>query len=159
MDKYLILLGYFDKQLPIIERLYDEVTKLDLSVWENGYVFALKTQQMFTGLEDLFKQIAKAFENHIEDLGKYHQELLIRMNTSIPNFRPALISNESFKLLDKVRAFRHFIRHGYGCELDKRELSALQDRLKVDFSIVTKDLSTFRDYIVKLSVADGDHLV
>ncbi len=151
MEKYAILLGYFDKQVCIIQRLKNEVTCLDLSVWENRYVFALKTQQLFTALEDLFKQIAKAFENHIEDLGSYHRELLMRLNTEIPNIRPALLSNESYVLLDKVRAFRHFVRHGYGCELDEKELAILQDRLLNHYSHVEEDLSIFRSYLCKLS--------
>ena len=151
MEKYSILLGYFDKQVVIIERLYEGVIHLQLKIWENKYVFALKTQQLFTALEDLFKQIAKAFENHIEDLGRFHQELLVRLNTSIPQIRPALLSQESFILLDKVRAFRHFVRHGYGCELDEQELSILQERLKAHFSLVMQDLSIFRQYIDKLS--------
>jgi len=153
-DVHSILLGYFDKQLPTIQRLYDEIVGLDVSVWEKGYVFALKTQQLFTGLEDLFKQIAKAFENHIEDLGRYHQELLVRLNTTIPHIRPALLSNESFILLDKIRAFRHFIRHGYGAELDEKQLRALQERLVVDFNFVMEDLLIFRKYIDKLSSAE-----
>lgn len=152
MDKYAILLGYFDKQHVIIGRLYHDVKNLNLTVWENGYVFALKTQQLFTALEDLLKQIAKAFENHIEDLGSYHRELLSRMNISIPNIRPAVISNESFIVLDKIRAFRHFIRHGYGCELDEKELRILQDLLNARFSSVEADLATFKEYIEKLSL-------
>lgn len=150
MDKYAILLGYFDKQWAIINKLYMDVIQLNLASWENGYVFALKTQQLFTALEDLFKQIAKAFENHIEDLGSYHRELLIRMSTTIPNIRPALLSNESFVLLDKIRAFRHFIRHGYGCELDEKELNLLQCRLSDHFSMVQNDLLAFRRYIESL---------
>lgn len=151
MDKYAILLGYFDKQHVIIQRLYGEVIPLNLSTWENRYVFALKTQQLFTALEDLFKQVAKAFENHIEDLGSYHRELLARLNTAIPNIRPALLSDESFVLLDKIRAFRHFVRHGYGCELDEKQLQILQDRLSSGFFLVEKDLAAFRQYVTKLS--------
>lgn len=127
---------------------------MDLSTWKNGYVFALKTQQLFTALEDLFKQVAKAFENHIEDL--YHRELLQRLNTAIPDIRPALLSDESFILSDKIRAFRHFIRHGYGCELDPKELRILQHRLRTEYHHVENNLSTFKLYIDKLSNRDSD---
>jgi len=151
MDKYAILLGYFDKQRAIVQRMHHEVVNLDLSTWENGYVFALKTQQLFTALEDLMKQIAKAFENHIEDLGSFHREILLRMNTEVPTIRPAVLSNESFVLLDKLRAFRHFIRHGYGCELDEKQLRALQEQMRLRFSLLETDLSTFRNYIHKLA--------
>lgn len=133
MEKYAILLGYFDKQVSVIEKLEKEIMPLDLNVWENGYVFALKTQQFFTALEDLFKQIAKAFENHIEDLGSYHRELLGRMNTEIPGIRPQVIQQKTLIVLDKVRAFRHFIRHAYDCELDKKQLIDLQSLIQSNF--------------------------
>lgn len=151
MDKYAILLGYFDKQMLVISRLLNEITTLDLSIWENGYVFALKTQQFFTALEDLFKQIAKSFENHIEDLGSYHRELLIRMNTEIPGIRPQVLTKNAFLLLDKIRAFRHFIRHAYDCELEEKQLSIIQSLLKDDFDAVLTDINQFRVYIKQLS--------
>lgn len=153
MNKYAILLGYFEKQWKVIVKLKTEVVSLDLNSWENGYVFALKTQQLFTALEDLFKQIAKAFENHIEDLAKCPRELLIRMVTEIPGIRPSVLTQESFLLLDKVRAFRHFIRHAYDCELDKEQLTAIQTRLQTGFHLGENDLNSFHEYIVRLSLA------
>ena len=76
MEKYAILLGYFDKQMKIIARLQREIENVDVANYESRYVFSLKTQQFYTAIEDLFKQIAKAFENHIESLSFYHKELL-----------------------------------------------------------------------------------
>ncbi len=151
MDKYAILLGYFDKQLKVIDRLYAEITSSDISIFEMRYVFALKTQQFYTAIEDLLKQIAKAFENHIDKMESFHKELLARMNTEIPNIRPALLSNKSLLLLDKVRAFRHFVRHAYDCELDTQELRIIQNKLKDEFSFVQNDLGIFREFIVTLS--------
>src|ERR1700675_2663760 len=108
MEKYAILLGYFDKQLIFVKRLYDEVIIIDVSQYEKRFVFAMRVQQFYTALEDLFKQIAKSFENHIENMSNFHKELLTRMNTEVPQIRPAVISNKSMLLLDKIRAFRHF---------------------------------------------------
>ena len=53
MEKYAILLGYFDKQ--------NEIIAVDLSVYEKQFLFAMRTQQFYTAIEDLFKQIAKSF--------------------------------------------------------------------------------------------------
>lgn len=111
MEKYSILLGYFYKQVDLINRLHEEVADIDLHVYEKRYVFALKTQQLYTAIEDLFKQVAKTFENNIQEIATFHKELLIRMNTEIPKIRPAVIRSEVFRLLDKIRAFRHFVRH------------------------------------------------
>ncbi len=151
MDKYAILLGYYDKQWPLIEKLQKQLISIDVSVYESRYVFALKAQQFYTAIEDLLKQTAKGFENHIEDLSMFHKELLIRLHTTIPSIRPRMLSEESFLLLDKVRAFRHFIRHAYDCELLESELSLIQDKLKTQYAAVKNDFLEFRLFVEKLS--------
>ena len=151
MKKYAILLGIFDKQISLIERLYHEIKAQDVTIYENKYVFALKSQQFYTAIEDLLKQIAKSFENHIEDLTKYHKELLIRLNTDIPNIRPAALSTKSFLFLDKLRAFRHFIRHAYDVELDESELKKIQHVVNSEFPQLLSDLDKFRKYVIELS--------
>ena len=99
MDKYSILLGYFDKQLVVMDRLYKESVGIDVSNYESRFVFAMKVQQFYTALEDLLKQIAKSFENHIDTMTNFHKELLIRMNTEIPKIRPAVISHQNYIFL------------------------------------------------------------
>lgn len=151
MEQYAILLSYYDKQLEIVNKLYLEIESADLNIYEVRYMFALKTQQLYTALEDLFKQIAKAFENHIKSLENYHKELLQRMNTDIPKIRPAVLSKKSFLFLDKVRSFRHFIRHAYDCELDPQELQIIQDKMKFEFTLVEQDFSQFRSFVQELA--------
>lgn len=151
MEKYAILLGYFDKQWVLVRKLYDQLMHVNVSAYESRYVFALKTQQFYTALEDLLKQIAKGFENHIEDLSSSHKELLMRLNTDIPEIRPSVLSKESFLLLDKIRAFRYFIRHAYDCELLESELALIQNKLKAQFHIVEADFTAFRQYISSLT--------
>lgn len=73
---------------------------------------------LYCAFEDLFKIVAAAFENHIEDKSRYHLELLKRMAIPIEGIRPALLSQESYTLLDNLRSFRHFFRHAYSYELD-----------------------------------------
>lgn len=101
MEKYSILLGYFDKQLVFVNRLYQEIGSVDVSNYESRFLFAMRVQQLYTALEDHLKQIAKSFENHIDIMINFHKELLMRMNTEVPKIRPAVISQESFLFLDK----------------------------------------------------------
>jgi len=61
MDKYAILLGYFDKQISLVKRLYVEIIDVDVSNYDKRFLFALRTQQFYTAIEALFKQIAKSF--------------------------------------------------------------------------------------------------
>ncbi|MBP7074262.1 MAG: hypothetical protein KBA81_02640 [Rhabdochlamydiaceae bacterium] len=151
MDKYSILLGYFDKQLVVMNRLYKESTGIDVSNYERRFMFAMKVQQFYTALEDLLKQIAKSFENHIDTMTNFHKELLIRMNTEIPKIRPAVISHQNYIFLDKLRAFRHFIRHAYDCELNENELLLIQKKLEEDYPSLQSELQSFRSFVQRLS--------
>ena len=150
MEKYALLLGYYDKQIPIVRKLLKEVLILDVAIPDKDYVFALKVQQLYTALEDLFKQVAKAFENHLDQMGSFHKEILARMALDVPNIRPALLSQASVSVLDRIRAFRHFIRHAYDCALDPKELKLIQKLLETGFPALEKDLKVFRTYIQKL---------
>ena len=151
MEKYAILLGYFDKQLGFVERLYEELISVDLSIYEKRFLFAMRVQQFYTAIEDLLKQIAKSFENHIDQMSSFHKELLARMNTEVPQIRPAVISHQSFLFFDKLRAFRHFVRHAYDCELDEKELLLIQNKLRNEFQNVKADLEKFKSFIRNLS--------
>lgn len=151
MEKYVILLAYIDKQMKIIKTLYDEIITINNAVYDKRYVFAMKTQEFYTALEDLFKQIAKAFENHIQDLAKFHKELLIRMNTEIPKMRPAVLSKSSMIYLTEVLSFRHFVRHAYGCPLDEQKLRVLQTTILKEFPRIEQDLLQFRKFVESLT--------
>lgn len=104
---------------------------------------AYQLHNLYCAFEDLFKIIANFFENRIEERAKYHRELLWRMKISIEGVRPALLSEESFQLLDSLRAFRHFFRHAYSYELDPKKVTlVLEDALKLK-GIYQQDINHF----------------
>ncbi len=77
----------------------------------------------YCAFEGLFKTIADFFENTIEEPARYRRELLRRMRLSIEGVRPALLAEGAFKLLDSLRAFRHFFGHAYSYKLDPKRSS------------------------------------
>ena len=115
-----------------------------------GCVVILINQQLYTACEDLLKSIAGTFENNISDFSRYHLELLKVMSSDIPGIRPALLNDKSYSILDRLRSFRHFIRHGYDYDLDKDELSFLQNKLNVSFDNVISDVDDFELFLNKL---------
>ncbi len=150
MEKYHIVLGVLYKQKEVINKLYEDISEIDLSDHDKRYVFALKAQQLYTAAEDLLKAIAGVFENQVHDHARYHTELVGIMHTEIPGRRPALLSDNSKRLLDKLRSFRRFIRHGYDYELDRDELQLLQNKLQTDFMHLVNDLDDFSEFIKTL---------
>lgn len=151
-EKYLTLLSYFDKQIFVLEKLIKVILDINLDYYDKRYVFATKTQQFYTALEDLFKQIARTFENNIEKIEKFHSEMLKQMNLDILRIRPAVISNSSLPLLNDLRSFRHFFRHAYDCELNEMRLKNIKNEFAKDHTIVMGDLQNFRKFIVTLSM-------
>lgn len=120
-------------QLEAIDRIYDRIEKRRTGQGP-AYMESLAYQlhNLYCAYEDLFKIVAEHFENQIEDETRWHRELLWRMTLSIEGVRPALLSRESFRLLDSLRAFRHFFRHAYTYELDPRKVQlVLEDALAV----------------------------
>lgn len=106
---------------------------------------AYQLHNLYCSFEDLFKIVANFFENRIEERAKYHRELLWRMKISIEGVRPAVLSEESFRRLDALRAFRHFFRHAYSYELDPKKVA-----LVVEDALALKRLyATELDYFLK----------
>ena len=145
-----MLLGYLQKQKQIILKLYGGIKSIDLSVYENQYVFALKSQQLYTACEDMLKSVAGTFENNISDFSKYHLELLKVMSSEVPGIRPAFLNDKSYSILDRLRSFRNFIRHGYDYDLDKDELILLQNKLNASFDNVISDFDGFELFLKNL---------
>jgi hypothetical protein len=83
----------------------------------------------YNGCENIFRAIARFFEN---DLGPqtWHADLLKRMKLAIEQYRPAVIDEELYLLLEDFRGFRHVYRHSYSFELDwdRERLVALKLR-------------------------------
>lgn len=83
---------------------------------------------VYTGMENYFLRVAKAFENDVPP-ESWHRELLHRMSLAIPGVRPALFTKEQVRLIDQLRSFRHVFRHLYDDRLDPERLRLLQSRV------------------------------
>ncbi len=148
MDKksLTILKADIEAQVREIENIYTKLKERKQAKGTAGTEsVAYQLHNLYCAFEDLFKIIANAFENHIQDTIKYHAELLKRMAIPIEGVRPPLFSRESYILLDNLRSFRHVFRHAYACELDIRKIHiVLEDvgRLK---ELYPRDIKAFLD--------------
>ena len=112
---------------------------------------AFHVSQLYSGMENIFKNIAKTFENNIEQ-DYWHKSLLERMCLDIQDIRPALISEGSFKYLNELRAFRHFFRHAYDIDVDKEKFTIVANgviALKASFEKDIKKFLSFLDVLLK----------
>ena len=104
-----------------------------------------KLHNLYSAYEDLFKLVARFFENQIEDMARYHTDLLKRMSIEIEGIRPYLLSEHSFKVLDELRGFRHLFRHAYSYKLEGERILKLAGKSLKLKELFEKDFELFKD--------------
>jgi hypothetical protein len=111
LQKIDFVISEFKKVQYKIDLPPDEVPNYDRGAI--GYLL----HNFYNGCENIFKSIARFFEN---DLGpqEWHKDLLKRMKIEVAGYRPKVIDDELFLLLDDFRAFRQKFRYAYAFELD-----------------------------------------
>lgn len=146
-EKLLLLIGYIDSQLNNIIEIYNEIkiqnTKDKKDIVYVGYLI----HNYYCSVEDIFIEIARTFENKIDDVSKYHRELLKRMTIDIPGIRPKLLSNKNFNFFDELRGFRHIFRHAYGYTIDSDKIDLLKKKMVEHHEFFLEDLKKFKSFL------------
>lgn len=96
----------------------------------------------YNGCENIFRSVARFFEN---DLGPqtWHSDILKRMKLSVPGFRPALIDEELFRMLNDFRGFRHIFRHSYTFDLDWEKERPVAMKLSRTYLLLKEQVEQF----------------
>lgn len=142
-----LLLGYLTNQMELLKRILKEIDDTNPSSKENTSHLAYLLHNFYCALEDVFQEIARTFENCIEDPSKYHREILNRMQLDVPGIRPKLLSRESRLVLDELRGFRHIFRHAYDYELDPDKVKSLKHKMLTHWKCLEKDVNIFIDFL------------
>ncbi len=154
-EKILILKSEISKDFKRLNNLFDKFQKaydtfLETNEYSKLVESAFYINQIYSGFERVFKSIAKVFENNIgQDF--WHKSLLERMNTDIEGIRPQVISEETFKCLDELRAFRHFFRHAYDIDIDKDKFKIVANKTVLLKSFIVKDFHEFLGFLKALA--------
>jgi hypothetical protein len=83
------------------------------------YVSAIASgiEKIYTGIEKALVRIARNIDRNVPEGPDWHITLLRRMSRPLPEGRPAVLSADTKKRLDELRAFRHRERSSYAEEL------------------------------------------
>ena len=65
------------------------------------------------------------------------------MNQDIEGVRPALLSDESYVLLNGLRSFRHFFRHAYAAAIEYAQLQINLDKAQRLHPDLRRDVERF----------------
>jgi hypothetical protein len=158
-EKLAVFLAEVSAQGKEIEQIHTVVSvkaqalKTDLKNEDLAANLGYRLHNLYSAYEDLFKLVTSFFENQVDRTAAYHIGLLKRMRIEIEGVRPALISDETFALLDELRGFRHIFRHAYGYSLDADRLVALSGKAEslgrtfaADFKRFQQTLAAFTPF-------------
>lgn len=81
--------------------------------------------RLYNVVEQMAMRVARAFENHLEEDGGWHAELIRRLSIPIDGIRPALFDDSMRAPLRELRGFRHVVNHAYELTLDRDRMALL----------------------------------
>ncbi len=108
---------------------------------------ALNLHSFYSGIEKIFKLIAKEIDENIPDASNWHEELLAQMCLNIPNIRPPVISCKLKNDLQDYRSFRHLVRNIYTYNINPEKIKPLVQKLPSLLKGVDKDLKLFSKFL------------
>lgn len=140
-------MGYLHSQRREIDTLLSAIRQKTPQTEEDTVYIGYKLHNLYCALEDIFKRVADTFENNVDDLSRYHRDLLQRMSFAVPGVRPHLLSSYSFNMLDELRRFRHLFRHAYSYHLDPRKVEQLRGDTLNAWSNIEHDINVFYGFL------------
>jgi hypothetical protein len=141
------LRAVLQNDLQSIARITNALNELGAgSLGENEQIaMAYHLHNLYNAMENSFHQISRSFENQVKDISRWHFELLNMMFLDVSPLRPAVLPANFRPVLNDLRAFRHFFRHSYGCEMDNEKLANLWKRWTIDGPGIISALKTFAE--------------
>ncbi|SDM56003.1 hypothetical protein SAMN04488692_1632 [Halarsenatibacter silvermanii] len=155
-EKIEILRAEIKEDLESIKEIKSEFDDfIDHIDWENPkdneqVIIGYKLHNFYNACENIFKNIARFFENVAEN-NEWHKKLLKRMKMEIEGVRPAVISHELYLILDDFRAFRHVFRHLYDGKLDWQKQKIVVDKFDRAANMMIEELEEFCDKLKEMA--------
>ena len=151
-EKAIILERSIQHDLETIDAIYAKITGLQVDESDENtlIVLAYRLHSLYSAFENIFRQIAKTFENQLDDKAGWHSQLLQRIRLDLMPIRPAVIDETAYEKLDELRRFRHLFRSAYGVNLDPRRLQLVGDKAFELRDIYPQQITTFLEFLQTL---------
>lgn len=115
----------------------------------SAIVFSQIFIDYYTCVETFLFRCSQTFENNLEQ-EKWHKSLLQKMSLDIPNIRPAILSKESFEMLDEFLRFRHFRRYYFNFSYDWDKIDLLSKKYDDLHPYIKEDIQIFKTFLNQL---------
>ena len=98
--------------------------------------------EIYMGMENIFREIARDFDGDMPDGAEWHKALLKQMAAAREE-RPPLISQKTLGLLENLLGFRHVFTHIYSVKLNYEETEKNAKRVGELADALFAELDTF----------------
>jgi hypothetical protein len=153
-DKMLVLRRSIQHDMEDIAGIYKMLERYTLDPHteeEQLIVIGYYLHNLYNAFENIFQNIAAAFENSVDDMGRWHTHLLERMRLDVLPLRPAVINDEAYTALDELRRFRHMFRHAYSVQLDPMRLEIVLHKAILLKSLYRAQFNEFLHFLESLT--------
>jgi uncharacterized protein YutE (UPF0331/DUF86 family) len=165
-EEYLVIEARMKKELGNLKQLENELAGYRLfpgiaATGVGGFDFADSAacriigsilHDYYTAVENIFKVVATRIDKSNLSGEQWHKELLEQMTLEVPGVRPPLITRETARKLDQLRAFRHIFRNIYGFNLSPEKIKELLSRLPEVSGVFKREFNSFVDKMRKLII-------
>ena len=117
----------------------------------NIYAAALALQHYYTCLETAFKRIVREIDETSITGEQWHKVLLEHMAVKVEGVRPAFFDRKAKEKLDRLRRFRHLVRHGYEREPDWEQMLPLVNLMNELNEVLDESFADFIDYLYEVA--------
>jgi hypothetical protein len=152
-EKVLLLISNVEEDLLAIAELYAALDRHDLPLGsvtpedeDEMILIAYRLHNLYTAVENIFLNIARTYENQLDDMGRWHTQLLERMRLDLMPLRPHVIDRAAYHALDELRRFRHLFRHAYTVQLDPDRLRLVLQKARQLREIYQQQINQFLDF-------------
>lgn len=153
-EKAIILNSSIRRDIDAIDQIYAALdrhattSRSLVKVDEDGLiVISYHLHHLYTAFENIFQNIATLFENSVDDKGRWHSQLLERMNLDALPLRPQVIDAIAYDALNELRRFRHVFRHAYSIQLDPERLVLVLRKALILNQIYRQQLEKFMAFL------------
>ncbi len=156
MSRYAALVGQINQTLAdlagVDQRVVDLLGQAKQSS-DRAYLeaTALYLHTFYSGLEQIFVDIAREVDGSVPTHEAWHKALLTQMAAEIPAIRPPVLATPTRYCLDEYRAFRHVVRNLYTFNLNPNRITELATELPACYATVVRDLTQFTQFLLAVS--------
>lgn len=93
----------------------------------------------------LFERVYQRLQNRLE-LG-LDTPAQLESGQPIEGIRPQLLSEKTFDVMNRLRGFRHFVRHAYGAEIEINQLTTNLNLALRLLELLSKDVQYFLEQL------------